>query len=124
MTTPYTTRYYSTVREAHAAACIDVGFDPFSRQGGWGRRTKQNLAAHGYVVDRAKSEAIQRRPSCAVCQAPVEREFDGLAWHAPTHCHAHRKFSYGCDRGHRWTATEAEDRAAGHRCPQCGEYWT
>jgi len=34
-----------------------------------------------------------------------------------------KRHAFECDNGHRWTATEAEDQAAGHRCPECGEYW-
>lgn len=33
------------------------------------------------------------------------------------------RFSFECDNGHRWQATEAEDKAADHRCPVCGEDW-
>jgi hypothetical protein len=33
------------------------------------------------------------------------------------------RYTFGCDSGHRWEATEAEDIAADHRCPTCGEYW-
>lgn len=33
------------------------------------------------------------------------------------------RFSFECDNGHRWDATEAEDHAAEHKCPTCGDYW-
>lgn len=33
------------------------------------------------------------------------------------------RYSFECDNGHRWEATEAEDAAADHRCPVCGEGW-
>lgn len=32
-------------------------------------------------------------------------------------------YDFFCDNGHKWQATKAEDEAADHRCPVCGEYW-
>jgi|GEM_PF-4909593 len=32
-------------------------------------------------------------------------------------------WTFSCDNGHQWKATDEEDEAAGHRCPICGDYW-
>lgn len=133
MTDPHEMRVYPTVAAARNALSLDFGFDPFSCRGGQGvqdesgrihrRPTKAALAALGYVVDRREHERIHREHLCTVCQAPVAREWTGTEYEQPAECPRHRRWSFSCDNGHRWQATDAEDAAAGHKCPTCGEYW-
>ena len=115
-------RYYRTMRAARVALALDTGFDPFL-SGGWGRCTKAKLADSGYVVDPRKAAELERGHHCSVCQTELTEEENGTARVWPTECPEHRKYSYECDRGHRWRATDAEDLAAGHKCPRCGGYW-
>ena len=112
---------YRTMKAARSALALDTGFDPFLCGGG--RCTKAKLAELGYTVDAAKAAELERTPHCGTCQDPVEAQWTGLGYEYPSHCREHHKWGYGCDNGHRWTATDAEDGAADHKCPICGEYW-
>lgn len=121
---------YRTVKSAMNDVCLDYGFDPFVTGHVAGRPTKAKLAEMGYHVDAAEYARRQRDkdPRCTVCGrtlAPHERErYTGLGKRVRiTECPDHEKWSFGCDNGHRWQATKAEDDAADHKCPVCGEYW-
>jgi hypothetical protein len=117
------TRYYRTVREARGALSLDVGFDPFT-SGGWGRCTKAKLAEQGYVVDPYNVAEIERGHRCKTCQAEItKREYDGMQYYWPEYCPEHKKWNFQCDKGHRWQATDAEDKANDNKCPKCGGYW-
>ncbi len=94
--------YYRTMKQARGALALDTGFDPFLT-GGWGRCTKAKLAEHGYIVDPQAFAAIDLREQAT--DQPKE-----TLW-------------FECDAGHRWQATDEQDRAAGHKCPTCGDYW-
>ncbi len=130
---------YRTVAEARNALALDTGFDPF-RVGGWGRCTRAKLAAAGYPVDpkewerrRQGQRDRERQGRCRECGEParVQTFCDahgvGNCGRCPTEytglCPRHTRYSRECSRGHRWTATDEEDAANDHRCPQCGGYW-
>lgn len=120
------TRHYTTVREARGRLALDTGFDPFI-SGGWGRCTKAKLADAGYPVDHriAEQERREREQAgrCHECGVEVGLEWQYDRYAYPTHCAEHRRMEYACDNGHRWLATRAEDEAADHKCPICGDYW-
>jgi hypothetical protein len=118
-----TEKVYASVAEARNALCLDTGFDPFLTGHVKGRCTKKALADLGYIVDAKIAAERAKEHRCAVCQVTLDLEYDGARWEYPRHCRDHRKYCYQCDNGHKWYATEAEDKAAGHRCPECGEYW-
>jgi hypothetical protein len=118
-----TPKIYSTVREARGALALEYGFDVFVEQKQ--RVTKAALASYGYVVDRAQVEERRRRNIhvCSVCQNPVEPIWNGSGWQYLDTCPTHTKWHRVCDNGHRWSNTDADDKAADHRCPKCEEYW-
>lgn len=92
-------KYYKTIKAARNQLALDCGYDPLPT-----RATIAVLSSLGYCVDRARAEhreRLERNP-----KAKTEP-----------------RFHLECDEGHKWTATEAEDFAAGHRCPVCGGYW-
>ncbi len=115
-------KFYRTMKAARGALALDCGFDPFT-SGGWGRCTNAKLAEHGYVVNPAQCVELERGHHCKTCQQPIKQEWTGFSYEYPNHCPQHRKWSYRCDNGHQWTATDAEDKAADHHCPTCGNSW-
>ena len=112
---------YRTMKAARSALALDTGYDPFLCGGG--RCTKAMLGELGYVVDAAEVDRLERGHHCETCQEPVEAQWTGLNYEYPSQCREHHKYSYACDNGHRWTVTDAEDEAANHQCPTCGDYW-
>jgi len=97
---------YHTCTAAHAALCLDAGYDPLLHTRPRQRVTRAVLAAYGYIVD--PQEARRREKARAGVQPEIIAEYE-------------------CDHGHRWTSTAAQRAAQpeGHydRCPVCGEYW-
>ncbi len=66
-------RIYRNLREAHEAACLDAGFDPFlvpKKR----RVTRSALAAMGYVVGTDREEASTGREQSAVIDTRWIRE--------------------------------------------------
>jgi hypothetical protein len=116
-------KVYRTVQEARNALALDTGFDPFRTGHIRGRCTKAKLSELGYVVDPKQAAERSQEHRCSVCQVTVKEEWDGLKMYYPDTCETHRKWRFACDNGHVWHATTAEDDAAEHKCPTCGEYW-
>lgn len=118
-------KVYATVREARNALCLDTGFDPFTAGHVRGRCTKAKLEELGYMVDAKVAAERAKEHRCATCQDLVEKEYPGNMGPGeyPSHCRRCLKWRYECDNGHVWYRTEEEDKAAGHTCPVCGEYW-
>ena len=115
-------RLFSNIKEAHAALCVDTGFDPFAipeRR----RVSKKALREMGYEVNPGEISRLEKEHRCVVCGEKIGREFDGLKYYYPERCYRHRRWQFQCENGHRWTATDNEDRANGHCCPICGEPW-
>ncbi len=56
---------------------------------------------------------------CTRCKSLFQCETQTQSKHNETP----HKYNYCCDNGHRWEYTDAEDLAADHKCPTCGEYW-
>ena len=118
---------YHDLRAAHAALCLDAGFDPFLGAGiadqtgrRWRKATPRALRALGYVIDPA-APLIHR---CAACGSVIgQEEYDGLRYYWPDTCPRHRRYDYCCDWGHRHQMTEAEATAVSQRCPTCGDYF-
>lgn len=98
----HSTVVYRTIREARSQAALDAGFDRWNYR----RITTRDLQAAGYTVDPKEWRRRKRLEA-------AERE----------KLTAEPRYRFECDNGHRWTATDAEDRAADHKCPTCGEYW-
>ena len=118
-------KIYRTVRDARSALALDTGFDPFATGHVKGRCTKAKLLELGYRVDAALAAERAKEHRCKVCQVLVEKEHEDNMGPGeyPDTCREHRKWTFRCDNGHTWQATDAEDKANDHRCPTCGEYW-
>ncbi|MGH8528631.1 MAG: hypothetical protein ACRETN_02140 [Nevskiales bacterium] len=111
-------KIYATIKAAHGALCLNTGFDPLT-----GPPTKAKLRKYGYQVDAAEYARIQRErhPVCAHPGCPTEALGRNAGrYDQRDRCAAHQVISYGCDNGHRWTATEEAPRDT---CPKCGEYY-
>jgi hypothetical protein len=131
-------KVYRTMADARMALALDTGFDPFV-SGGWGRCTKEKLAAAGYVVDpkewdRRKEEEEERvsKGLCVVCGEKteyltfcVEHGVGNCPQCGPVSvgfCPVHMPMTFECENGHRWAATQEVAQASGFRCHVCGEH--
>lgn len=129
---------YRTIADAINAVCLDYGYNPFPVVAGgrtWRKASRQALAAMGYEVMTARERAAHdkeqsdvramriRDHQCVDCGCKVGLEWMYDSYKYPEKCGDCRTYSFVCDRGHRWQATNAQDEANGHKCPTCGEYW-